>query len=590
MLHTAILSIRVLEAEVRDAIGKNQVAGPNHRVIPHRLRIYIAVNLDIASLTFDKNGGLALFIDHHDIGTLRRTIQRYGILLHHRERLNTTAGAEVGDDVTTHPLLRRKHQKASSQGVPHQSLPLTTLSLQTNGRKVEFWVFVHRFLKKVSNFVAHKGKNFMRIFTLLLSILLCAATATAQPLTSERNEQPRSLIHPYNRATDAVQGDVTASSYIYTPSEWRFDEAKGEFSSYFPMGTAWLNRQVLVRIERATSAYELWVNGRQAGRSASGATATEFNVTKLATTGRNDLLIRLVESEENKINTAYNASKPAISGVEVICQPTIRMRDIICHTSLNDSGEGIAEFAVAVKCDALGRKSSKIEYAIYLNDSTELARGAREISLDMRREDTIRFFSRVPRIGLWRASAPHTIRLDLCNRVEGRPAEYISRKVGVRDAKLSMQKLYVNRVAAPLKTADYTGEQSLDSIVESGASAIFVTADKATEALLSECDRRGLYVIVCAPIDTTPFGSTIKRGGNPTNDPLWRGLFAELNAAAYHTTKHHPCVAGYAIGRGRTTGISTYESFLMMKGVESKLPIIYEGADGEWCSDKFLFR
>ena len=430
----------------------------------------------------------------------------------------------------------------------------------------------------------------MRIFTLLLSILLCAATATAQPTVSEKSELPRSMIRPYNNATDATSGNSSASSYIYTPTEWVADTEMCEFSSFFPMGTSWLNRQVLIRIERATSAYELWVNNRFAGRSASGATSAEFNVTKLAVQGRNDIVVRLVESEENKINTAYNASKPAVSGVEVICQPTIRVRDIVCQTSLNDSGEGIAEFAVAVKCDALGRKSSRVEYAIYLNDSTELTRGSRDIALDMRREDTVRFFTRVPRIGLWKASSPHTIRLDLCNRIEGRPAEYISRQVGIRNAKLSMQKLYVNRANAPLQTIDYTGDESLDSITSRGINSIFVTADKATEALLTECDRRGLYVIVCAPIETSPFGDSIKRDGNPTNDPAWSEIFAELNTSAYHTTKHHPCVVGYAIGRGKTTGINIYETYLLMKAMERELPIIYEGANGEWCSDNFSFR
>ena len=430
----------------------------------------------------------------------------------------------------------------------------------------------------------------MRIFTLLLSILLCATTTTAQPTISDKSELPRSMVRPYNKVADAVAGDVSASSYIYIPTEWAHNTEKSEFSSFFPMGTAWLNRQVLIRIERASSAYELWVNNRFAGRSASGATSAEFNVTKLAAQGRNDIVIRLIESEENKINTAYNASKPSVSGVEVICQPTIRVRDIICRTSLNDSGEGIAEFAVAVKCDALGRKSSKIEYTIYLNDSTELTRGVRDIALDMRREDTVRFFTRVPRIGLWKASSPHTIRLDLCNRVEGRPAEYISRQVGIRNAKLSMQRVYINRVNASLQAVDYTGEESLDSIMGRGVTSIFVTADKATEALLTECDRRGLYVIVCAPIETSPFGSSIKRDGNPTNDPAWSEIFAELNASAYHTTKHHPCVVGYAIGRGKTNGINIYESYLLMKALEKELPIIYEGADGEWCSDKLSFR
>ena len=54
--------------------------------------------------------------------------------------------------------------------------------------------------------------------------------------------------------------------------------------------------------------------------------------------------------------------------------------------------------------------------------------------------------------------------------------------------------------------------------------------------------------------------------------------------------KSHPSVIGYIIGKGGTTGINVYESYLRMKSLENRLPILYEGANGEWCTDKVKIR
>ena len=75
---------------------------------------------------------------------------------------------------------------------------------------------------------------------------------------------------------------------------------------------------------------------------------------------------------------------------------------------------------------------------------------------------------------------------------------------------------------------------------------------------------------------------------------IWteRGLLlhSKESEGAYHATKSHPSVVGYAIARGSTNGIVIYELYLRMKSLETSLPIVYEGYGGEWCSDRISFR
>ena len=61
---------------------------------------------------------------------------------------------------------------------------------------------------------------------------------------------------------------------------------------------------------------------------------------------------------------------------------------------------------------------------------------------------------------------------------------------------------------------------------------------------------------------------------------LWR------NSHALHSTKGECSVIGYAIAKGKTSGINIYDTYLMMKSLVPNHLVIYEGAKGEWATDK----
>ena len=432
----------------------------------------------------------------------------------------------------------------------------------------------------------------MKIILLIAAILTCLSTS-AQSLAEPfyRTEPPRSEVVPYGRASDAVTGEPSCSNYVAKLAPWSVSEDGREYSSSFAVPVWWLNRQVILRVAHTTSAYEVLVDSNRVGFAASGAVPVEFNLTKVAKEGRHTLTIRLVDAEQNRVNRLFReGAKPAVEGVSVVCQPSIRIRDIDCSTTINDLGEGIAEFDLVVKCDALNPKRSRIGYTLYLNDTTVLTRGYSDIALDMRREDTVRFMARVPQTALWSCDNPHMLTLDIESRMDNRVVECIRHKLGVRAADVADSKFYLNYKPLTLHLADYDSSKSVEEQITAGVNGLVVPMDYATESLLSECDNRGVLVFVLTAIDTIPLGENIRRGGNPSNDPFWLDTYLSFNRATYYTTHHHPCVVGYALAAGKTTGINVYESYLMLKNIEPRLPIIYEGAGGEWCSDSVEIR
>lgn len=434
-----------------------------------------------------------------------------------------------------------------------------------------------------------------RIVTLLTIFIALSFTASAQGgdlLTSFSVEPVRPRMVSYGRVADAVQGDASLSRYAISLAEW--SEVKGEgattYTAHFPMSVGWLNRQVLLRIGYAERALRVLVNGQEVGISACGVYGAEFNITKRVQQGRNEVKILIEDSAQ--ANTLYaprarkgEKSNTSFRDVEILSPPTIRIRDIICQTRLNEVGDGVVEVAIPVKCDALNRKVAVMNYALRLNDTTVIVQGTRDISLAMRAEDTLRFATIVPKAMLWSAQSPTLLRLDIESRIENRIAECVSREVALCAIDIRGYKLYMNGSAVTLRLAEWGAVENLDEVVKYGYNGIILDCDYGVESLLHECQKRGLYAVVRAPIDTTELGDHIRKGGNPTNNPIWKEAFVERCVGAIHATKGYGAVVGYMLGRGKTTGVNIYEAYLAAKALVPQHIVIYEGAAGEWCSD-----
>ena len=429
----------------------------------------------------------------------------------------------------------------------------------------------------------------MKRFTFLAIILLVATMASAQSNEelSARNVEPaRARLIPYNNMAGAIGGDASLSRYVAAVEEATRTEAGSTvtFTTHFALPVGWLNRQVIVRIGYASTAYTLYVNSQEVGYAPSGVMGAEFNVTKFVNDGRNEISIQLDKSL--LANKLYESKEFKVDNIEVFSQPTIRVRDICVNTTLNEQGDGIAEFAIPMKCDALNDKSTRLHYTLRLDESTVITEGYREMTLDMRREDTVRFACVVPKSALWSASNPTMLRLEVESRIDNRIAECVSREIGLREIALRDKALYVNKELVLPYLVEWAEVKSVDKAKKKGFNGIIVTLDHNADAIIAECAKKGLYVVVRTPIDTTLLGEDIKRGGNPSNDPMWNESYLWGNTCALHATKGCCAIIGYEIAKGNTSGINIYDSYVLMKSLVPNHLIIYTGAAGEWATDK----
>ena len=271
-------------------------------------------------------------------------------------------------------------------------------------------------------------------------------------------------------------------------------------------------------------------------------------------------------------------------------QPTLRVRDVLTKSwrSSEENDKVMAEIALVVKTESLNPRTSRIHYELLTPAGSNAAIGYKDVTLDMRREDTVRFLARIPDSMLWNPGRPTQYTLRVKTQHEGRYMEYIELPLGFRTVELRNGQLAVHGNPVALRTREVPPQFPAEEIAklrEQGFNTLRLLPGPVSPTLYAVCDTMGMYVIPQAPIDTRSSGESRRIGGNPSNAPEWLGAYVERTADSYHASKRHPSVIAFSLATQSANGINLYESYLNMKKFGETRPFIYPDAAGEWNSD-----
>lgn len=429
-------------------------------------------------------------------------------------------------------------------------------------------------------------KNSMLSIVGVLVMLLCGIDASAQQRKGEVEYRTRLI--PYPTEAAAKEHAMSRQRYMQPVEEWV--EVDGVLRGEFTFPFSWLERQVFIRLEGVAQPYELFVNGKRAGGSTNGFAAAEYNITKISKEDKNRVELRLLGGDDVAPIECFDKPTPHPIAY-VISQPRVRVRDILYRANI-DYGVVNADFSVVMQNETLGKKTSRLYYELYLNDTVRLDAGTRDVELGMYGRDTMRFGAPVLDSVLWCCESPTRLSLHLKNRIEGRDVEFYNVAVALRELEYRNGYITVNNAACDMAWLELSPNATiteLEQVYNSGARAVRFTAGAVDDDVLSYCDEKGLYVAITAPINTSKAGESRKRGGNPSNDPQWRREFVERTTQMIHTTKRHPSVVAYYLADDSANGICLYESYLAAKSV-TDIPVFYDDGGREWNSDNRDFR
>lgn len=283
--------------------------------------------------------------------------------------------------------------------------------------------------------------------------------------------------------------------------------------------------------------------------------------------------------------------EPRVGEVYVMSQPTIRVRDVVHNTRVDmQSEKATVEIGIVVKTESLNAKKARIHYELIAPDTTVVTRGHRDITLGMREEDTIKLMALIPYVLTWCADMPVRYRLNLKTQIEGRYGEYQSHMIGFRTVETNEKgDFLINGIPTELLYREFDPQKVTDKDIVAARvlqyNAVHFTAGAVPQNVYRMCDSLGMYVITQIPINTSKSGISRRLGGNPSNDPKWKNAFLDRVETVYRTTRNNACVIGYIMAEESSNGINLYESYLRLKALEQKRPVLYLESAGEWNSD-----
>ena len=440
-------------------------------------------------------------------------------------------------------------------------------------------------------------KRFLSIIALVFAVGALSAQEYDSPeYVSLGRELPRSKTLPYPTADEAqaLGSGAVASKYLRPVTGWtRTEEPDATvFTSKYVIPFVWLSRQAILYVDEASGAYEVIINGQKVGYAANAFTPAEFNITKASKEDVNTISIRILKDHwSRRMEDFVETREPRVGETYVISQPTIRVRDVVHNTDVDLKSEyANVEVGLIVKTESLNPKTARIHYELIAPDTTVVTQGYKDVTLGMRGEDTVKFMARIPYVLTWCADMPVRYRLNIKTQIEGRYAEYQSRMIGFRDIDINEEgDFMINGIKTELFYRDFdplkVTEKDIIAARVLKYNALRFKMGAVPQNVYRMCDSLGMYVIAQIPINTSKSGLSRRIGGNPSNDPKWKAAYLDRAETAYRTTCGQASVIGYVMAEESSNGINLYETYLRLKALERKRPILYIEAAGEWNSD-----
>lgn len=440
-------------------------------------------------------------------------------------------------------------------------------------------------------------KRFLSIIALVFAVGALSAQEYDSPeYVSLGRELPRSKTLPYPTAEEAqaLGSGAVASKYLRPVTGWtRTEEPDATvFTSKYVIPFVWLSRQAILYVDEASGAYEVIINGQKVGYAANAFTPAEFNITKASKEDVNTISIRILKDHwSRRMEDFVETREPRVGETYVISQPTIRVRDVVHNTDVDLKSEyANVEVGLIVKTESLNPKAARIHYELIAPDTTVVTQGYKDVTLGMRGEDTVKFMARIPYVLTWCADMPVRYRLNIKTQIEGRYAEYQSRMIGFRDIDINEEgDFMINGIKTELFYRDFdplkVTEKDIIAARVLKYNALRFKMGAVPQNVYRMCDSLGMYVIAQIPINTSKSGLSRRIGGNPSNDPKWKAAYLDRAETAYRTTCGQASVIGYVMAEESSNGINLYETYLRLKALERKRPILYIEAAGEWNSD-----
>lgn len=386
------------------------------------------------------------------------------------------------------------------------------------------------------------------------------------------------------------------------------DNPTGIYRRTFELDDAWKDKRAILKFGGVDSAFQLWVNGVDAGFSKGARLQSEFDVTDKVVQGENHIVIRVMQWSDG----TYLEDQDMwwLSGifrdVELIGEDADGIMDAFVTTRFDNGDLSKATLKVDLafrspkeRCITLELWESGISD---ITDCRTLPEG-RLIGKELFTIDNA-YTQKTLEIPvenpvLWSAEHPYCYRLII--RHECPPSvEVIPVTVGFRHIELCGETFKVNGVAIKFKGVNrhdhhprtgktVTEEDILKDLLMMKANNINAvrTAHYPNAPYFYEaCDRLGLYVIAETDLECHGFELT-KHFNWISDDPSWEDMYVDRMERMVAHLRNHPSIILWSLGNESGFGCNFKAMAARCREMDDTRLIHYEGDEHMECADVF---
>ena len=398
---------------------------------------------------------------------------------------------------------------------------------------------------------------------------------------------------------------------IYTNAKYPFkvkppvipdhDNPVGHYIRSFDISKDWDGRQIVLHFAGVYSAYYVWVNGKPAGYAEDSCLPSEFDITSLVKSGKNNVAVKVFRWADGSYLEDQDHWR--LSGIyrEVFLEarPKFGFDDIAVRTKRIDGSNNWRLLIRPRLKNQYGGDYGKREtrFTLYKDGQpVETAGGRMKIKANQilreRRpqRESVPFGllnTVVSNPKLWTAETPnlYTVTAELLNK-EGKVIEATSTRIGFRDISTKDGVFRINGKKVKLIGVNRHDHNHLNGKTVSredmkrdvllmkqlNFNAVRTSHYPNDAYFYDMCDQYGLYVMDEANVESHGINGLI------SNSPEWAGAFVERATRMVQRDKNHPSIVMWSLGNESGMGPNHAAMASWIKDADPTRPVHYEGA------------
>lgn len=412
----------------------------------------------------------------------------------------------------------------------------------------------------------------------------------------------RSEFITYDKREDATadKRSETARYLDFEPVSIDVMAGEARYMQKFEIDASMNDYNLFFHIENHAAAFTLYINNQLVAEVEDPITPADFMVSRFLRQGVNEILICMRESKTPQLQEGIAAPKTKLfDNSYLFAQRRLSVRDFSIMLE-PDSTRKFAQLKmdVIVANDFNFEETIQVGYDIYNPKGKLMDFSVNSLTLDGRSMDTLSFKPYIYHAYdfKWGEGQRPLYSVMLYIKRNGMLWEYIPLKIGFSKTEFRDGKFYRFDKVVNIRekrhfnaTADRQQTQKLIEQMRANGFNTLCPDYPQPKWFYDMCDKVGMYVIDCANISSPSENRNRAVGGTPANDPKLLDEYMERVKTMYYRSRNHTCIIGFALsGKDSGNGYNMYKAYEWLKSVENRLPVFYEGADGEWNTDNIL--